>query len=87
MGYSEAGGNLIYEKNLKPKISWHCPFKFLLCFHQSACLQVDGANELKSWRPLSMLFTTCVKHASQLIYESVWDEGWRTAGGIQDFPL
>jgi hypothetical protein len=27
MGYSEAGGKLIHEKNLKSKISWHCPFK------------------------------------------------------------
>jgi hypothetical protein len=27
MGYSEAWGKLIHEKNLKSKISWHCPFK------------------------------------------------------------
>ncbi len=27
MGYSEAGGKLIDEKNQKQKISWHCPFK------------------------------------------------------------
>ncbi len=27
MGYSVAGGKLIHEKNLKSKISWHCPFK------------------------------------------------------------
>ncbi len=27
MGYSGAGGKLIHEKNLKSKISWHCPFK------------------------------------------------------------
>jgi hypothetical protein len=26
MGYSEAGGKLIDEKNQKQKISWHCPF-------------------------------------------------------------
>jgi hypothetical protein len=26
MGYSEAGGKLIDEKNQKRKISWHCPF-------------------------------------------------------------
>jgi hypothetical protein len=28
MVYSEAWGKLIHEKNLKSKISWHCPFKF-----------------------------------------------------------
>ncbi len=27
MGYSEAGGKLIHEKNQKQKILWHCPFK------------------------------------------------------------
>ncbi len=27
MGYSGACGKLVQEKNLKPKISWHCPFK------------------------------------------------------------
>jgi hypothetical protein len=27
MGYSGAWGELIHEKNLKSKISWHCPFK------------------------------------------------------------
>ncbi len=27
MEYSGAGGKLIYEKNQKQKISWHCPFK------------------------------------------------------------
>jgi len=27
MGYSGAGGKLIYEKNLKSKILWHCPFR------------------------------------------------------------
>ncbi len=27
MEYSEAGENLIHEKNQKQKISWHCPFK------------------------------------------------------------
>ncbi len=26
VGYSEASGKLIHEKNLKSKISWHCPF-------------------------------------------------------------
>jgi hypothetical protein len=26
MGYSGALGKLIHEKNLKSKISWHCPF-------------------------------------------------------------
>ncbi len=26
MGYSVAWGKLIHEKNLKSKISWHCPF-------------------------------------------------------------
>jgi hypothetical protein len=25
--YSEAWGKLIYEKNMKSKIFWHCPFK------------------------------------------------------------
>ncbi len=28
MGYSGAGGKLIHEKNLKQKISWHCPFNY-----------------------------------------------------------
>ena len=27
MGYSGAWEKLIHEKNLKSKISWHCPFK------------------------------------------------------------
>jgi hypothetical protein len=27
MGYSVAWGELIHEKNLKSKISWHCPFE------------------------------------------------------------
>jgi hypothetical protein len=27
MGFSGDWGKLIYEKNLKSKISWHCPFK------------------------------------------------------------
>jgi hypothetical protein len=27
MVYSGAWGKLIYEKNQKSKISWHCPFK------------------------------------------------------------
>jgi hypothetical protein len=30
MGYSEARGTLIYEKNLKAKISCQTPFKMLL---------------------------------------------------------
>ncbi len=30
MVYSGAGGKLIHEKNQKQKISWHCPFKWLL---------------------------------------------------------
>jgi hypothetical protein len=29
MEYSGARGKLIYEKNQKQKISWHCPFKNL----------------------------------------------------------
>ncbi len=29
MGYSEAGGKLIHEKNQKQKISLHCPFKIM----------------------------------------------------------
>ncbi len=29
MIYSGAWGKLIQEKNHKPKISWHCPFKFV----------------------------------------------------------
>jgi hypothetical protein len=29
MGYSEAWGKWIHEKNLKFKISWHYPFKEL----------------------------------------------------------
>ncbi len=28
MEYSGAGVKLIYEKNQKQKISWHCPFKY-----------------------------------------------------------
>jgi hypothetical protein len=27
MEYSGAWGELIHERNLKSKISWHCPFK------------------------------------------------------------
>ncbi len=27
MGFSGDWGKLIYEKNLKSKMSWHCPFK------------------------------------------------------------
>jgi hypothetical protein len=27
MEYSGAGGKLIYEKNQKQEISWHCTFK------------------------------------------------------------
>ncbi len=27
MLFSEAWGKMIHEKNLKKKISWHCPFK------------------------------------------------------------
>ncbi len=30
MEYSGAGGKLICEKNQKQKISWHCPFKFVI---------------------------------------------------------
>jgi len=30
MGYSEAGGKLIHEKNQKQKISWHCPFNYFM---------------------------------------------------------
>ncbi len=29
--YSGAQGKLIHEKNLKSKISWHCPFKGIYC--------------------------------------------------------
>jgi hypothetical protein len=31
LGYSEARGTLIYEKNLKPKISCQTPFKSKTC--------------------------------------------------------
>ncbi len=35
MVYSDAWGKLIHEKNQKSKISWHCPFKFLLLYYHS----------------------------------------------------
>ncbi len=36
MEYSGAEGKLIHEKNQRPKISWHCPFKNLAIFVVSA---------------------------------------------------
>jgi hypothetical protein len=35
IGYTGAWGKLIHEKNLKSKISWQCPFNFLL--HVKIC--------------------------------------------------
>jgi hypothetical protein len=35
MVYSGAWGKLIHEKNLKSKISWHCPFKGWLTYGDS----------------------------------------------------
>jgi hypothetical protein len=32
LGYSGVWGKLIHEKNLKWKISWHCPFKGVLVY-------------------------------------------------------
>ncbi len=32
MGYSGAWEKLIHEKNLKSKISWHCPFKLSFAY-------------------------------------------------------
>ncbi len=41
MEYSGAGGQPIYEKNQKQKISWHCPFKVVSLFLTSPPLYLS----------------------------------------------
>jgi hypothetical protein len=43
MGYSEAGGKLIDEKNQKRKISWHCPFKLRTLYN------IPHTNNVSTW--------------------------------------
>jgi hypothetical protein len=40
---SGAWGKVIHEKNLKQKISWHCPFEFLILsnYKVSPCLKTS----------------------------------------------
>ena len=42
MWYSGAGGKLIHEKNRKQKISWHCPFKYIIKNVQGRVLDEEG---------------------------------------------
>ncbi len=43
MGYSEAGGKLIDEKNQKQKIWWHCPFNYIAArFPGCQVIQLPG---------------------------------------------
>ncbi len=48
MGYSGAWGKLIHEKNLKSKISWHCPFKVTV-FLTMAVIAVIWDWDRASW--------------------------------------
>ncbi len=47
--YSKAWGKLIYEKNLKPKISQHCPFKAINIPYLIFNL---GNSVIKFWYPV-----------------------------------
>jgi hypothetical protein len=38
LGYLGARGKLVHEKNVKPKLSWHCPF-FKYYFSLKRCLK------------------------------------------------
>ncbi len=42
MLFSGAWGKMIHEKNLKQKISWHCPFKvsYVVFLHNQSCISI-----------------------------------------------
>ncbi len=66
LGYSEAWGKLIHEKNLKLKISWHCPFKpreSILKLQRLVCVIYKGGR-----------LTLCFSFASWLPAFSLWDK-------------
>ncbi len=44
MVYSDAWGKLIYEKNQKSKISWHCPFKLITFRHRRDWIQSSNVQ-------------------------------------------
>ncbi len=54
--YSEARGKLIYEKNLKSKISCQTPFKLFTQFYQNLFSAVRG---------LKLLSEACLYHLNQ----------------------
>ncbi len=72
MGYSEAGGKLIDEKNQKQKISWHCPFNLRSIFPSTAesilciCFSYRRALHLSSYCKFLALFSSFLYNKEQL---------------------
>ncbi len=60
IGYSEAWGTLIYEKNLKSKISCQTPFKQDGPFTEG--LQLVDLTALASSVPITWLLQLCLRH-------------------------
>ncbi len=69
MEYSGAGGKLIYKKNQKQKISWHCPFKPY--FWNLACQNTwDLHLHLSDWGVLWHLPISCSLLSKKKSYRS-----------------
>jgi hypothetical protein len=49
-GYSGAWGKLIHERNLKSKISWHCPLFFATLMRGEICYR-RGGRGVRGVRP------------------------------------
>ncbi len=46
---SRALGKLIHDKNLKSKISWHCPFKSIVIYETLLLLNLSSAVLISIW--------------------------------------
>jgi hypothetical protein len=70
MGYSEAGGKVIHEKNQKQQILWHCPFKagrsqiyYGLDFPQQAEERI--LRQSACLRNINCFLSICLVHPNQ----------------------
>ncbi len=58
---------MIHEKNLKQKISWHCPFKSVVW-----CVKVAVTNpDIKGRREILVLYLSKIKHDSSVDIEKL----------------
>jgi hypothetical protein len=80
MEYSRAWGKLIHEKNLKSKISWHCPFKQSFFCHSMGQTSLDMKSHHQQQQHSQQRE---VEHSSSNISAHSQQQQQEEEGGVQ----